>query len=121
MEADDESEPNSGDVPGSGRSHQHHAAEEGGLYPSMCHLTGQMLKFRFMVSLFLVHAEEGAQCHGPSRMRGFGGMLVWCQWGCCMCAVRSEGLFQREPSSRANSQSPVGEDVGEGVPLVVSQ
>lgn len=42
-----------------GGSHQRHAAEEGGLYPGTCHLTGQMLGFTFMVSLFLVHAEEG--------------------------------------------------------------
>lgn len=37
-----------------------------------------------------------------------------------MCAVRSEGLFQQEPSSRANSQSPIGEEL-EGSPLAVSQ
>lgn len=63
----------------------------------------QMLRFRFAVSLVLVHAEE----RGPG---GWGR-----RWGACgrrrgrwVCAVRSEGLFQREPSSRANSQSPVG-------------
>lgn len=81
------------------------------------HLTGQTLGFRFMVSLFMVHAEEG----GPGGVGGFDGMFARCRQGCCVCAVRSEGLFQREPSSRANSQSPVGEDVGGGVPLVVSQ
>lgn len=32
-----------------------------------------------------------------------------------MCAVRSEELFQQEPSSRANSQNPVGEEL-EGLP-----
>lgn len=121
MEADDESEPNSGDVPGSGGSHQRHAAEEGGRYPGTCHLTGQVLGFRFMVSLFLVHAEEGGPVPGPGGVGGFNGMLARRRWDRCMCAVRSRGLFQREPSSRANSQSPVGEDVGGGLLLVVSQ
>lgn len=49
MEVDDESEPSSGDVLGSEEAHQRYAANEGGLY------TG----FRFMVSIFLVHAEGG--------------------------------------------------------------
>ena len=57
----------------------------------------------------------------PAGWGGFDGMLARRQRGRCMCAVSSEGLFQREPSSRANSQSPVGEDVGGGLPLVVSQ
>lgn len=52
-EMDDESEPSSGDVLGSEEAHRRYAADEGGLY------TGQMLGFKFMVSLFLVHAEEG--------------------------------------------------------------
>lgn len=49
MEVDDESESSSGDVLGSEEAHQRYAANEGGLY------TG----FRFMVSVFLVHAEGG--------------------------------------------------------------
>lgn len=53
MEVDDESEASSGDVLGSEGAHRHYAADEGGLY------TGQMLGVKFMVSLFLVHAEEG--------------------------------------------------------------
>lgn len=104
-----------------GGSHQRHAAEEGGLYPGTCHLTGQMLGFTFMVSLFLFMQRKGTQCRGPGGVGRFDGMLARCRWGRCVYAVRSEGLFQREPSSRANSQSPVGEDVGGGLPLVVSQ
>lgn len=89
--------------------------DEGGLY------TGQMLGLKFMVSLFLVHAEEGGPAPRPRQGGGFDGVLVLHWRGCRVCAVRSEGLFQREPSSRANSQSPVGEHVGGGLPLVVSQ
>lgn len=70
MEANDESKPNSGDVLGGGGSQQLHAAEEGGLYPGMHHLAGRMLGFRFMVSLFLVHAEEGGPVPRPRWGRG---------------------------------------------------
>lgn len=111
----------SGDVWGGGGSHQHHTAEQGGFYPSTRYLVGQILRFMFMVSLFLVHAEEGGPALRPQRGGGFNGMLVQCWQGRRVCAVRSKGLFQREPSSRANSQSPVGEDVGGGFLLVVSQ
>lgn len=65
--------------------------------------------------------RKGAQCHSPGGVGEFDGMLVRRRQCRCVCAVRSEGLFQREPSSRANSQSPVDEDVGGGLPLVVSQ
>lgn len=59
--------------------------------------------------------RKGAQRHDPGRV-GLDGMFVLHWRGCRVCAVRSEGLFQREPSSRANSQSPVGEHVGGGLP-----
>lgn len=73
MEADDESEPSSGDMLSSGGSHQRPTAEGGGLYPGTCHLTGQMLGFRFMVSGFMVHAEEG----GPAPQPQQGGGVRW--------------------------------------------
>lgn len=60
-------------VPGGGGPQQLQAAEEGGLHPGMHHLTGQMLGFRFMVSLFLVHAEEGGPVPQP-RWGGRGSM-----------------------------------------------
>lgn len=58
MKADDESELSSEDVPGSGGVPSKPCSRGGGLYPGTCHLTSQMLGFRFADSLFLVHAEE---------------------------------------------------------------
>lgn len=79
MEADDESKPKSGGVL-SGEEPQHHAAGGGGLYPSTHHLASWMLGFRFMVSLLLVHAEEGTQLSGPGGMGGLMGCLHSTGW-----------------------------------------
>lgn len=78
MEVDDESEPSSGDVLGSEEAHQCYAANERGLY------TGQMLGLKFMVSIFLVHAEGGGPAPRPQQGGGLMGCLC-CTGGAVVC------------------------------------